>query len=257
MTACHFFDTHCHLDFPDFDQSISSLLAECEQQGVAAIAIPGVRAEYWSRVMTLCARHQGLCCALGLHPCFLTHHHDTDLEKLRNLAESGACVAVGEIGLDFWDGGEDEELQRYFFEAQLAVAKDCQLPVLLHVRKAHDHVLKILRRYRLEKAGIVHAFSGSQQQAGQYIQLGFKLGVGGSITYPRAQRLRKLVANLPMDSIVLETDAPDMPLHGRQGKVNRPDYLPLVFAVLASLRKEQAGVLKRQLWRNSTQIFNG
>ncbi len=214
-----------------------------------------MRAAAWPRVTELCSGHKRFYCALGLHPCFLSDHHSNDLGTLRNLAESGSCAAVGEIGLDYWDGHENADMQQYFFEAQLAVAKDFRLPVLLHVRKAHDQVLKALRSYQLDRAGIVHAFSGSHQQAEQYIQLGFKLGIGGSITYSRAQRLRKLVSTLPLSSMVLETDAPDMPLCGRQGQLNRPDYLPFIFAALASLRKEQEGELKQQLWSNSVGVF--
>ncbi len=251
------FDTHCHLDFEVFDAERSQILANCRRQGVERVLVPGVEARGWQRLLTLCEQHQELYPALGLHPCFIDQHQADDLQRLGELLKRPEVVAVGEFGLDFWLGRDNEEKQVQLFEAQLRLAVEHRLPVVLHARKAHDTILKRLRRTRGLVGGVVHAFSGSRQQAEQYQALGLKIGVGGALTYPRARKLRSIVAELPLQSLVLETDAPDMPLCGRQGQINRPDYLPATFAVLAQLRSESAELLAQQLWRNSLDLFGG
>ncbi|MFT6915293.1 MAG: TatD DNase family protein [Motiliproteus sp.] len=253
-------DTHCHLDFSEFDAVREALLKSCVSLGVAAIMVPGVSAEHWSRVLELCARETVsgsllLRPALGLHPCFMAQHREEQLPQLEALLQQHPVVAVGEIGLDFWSADADVDAQMLLFSRQLVLAKTYRLPVLLHVRKAHDQVLKQLRLLRFTGGGIVHAFSGSLQQAQQYIDLGFKLGVGGAITYTRAQKLRRTLQQLGPESWVLETDAPDMPLAGRQGALNRPDYLPEIFAVLQALFGCSAEQLAAQLWRNSEAVL--
>ena len=253
-------DTHCHLDFTEFDTGRDALLASCMFQGVAAIVVPGVVARHWSRVLRLCmeGRSPGsviLKPALGLHPCFIDQHRSSDLLQLELLLQQYPVVALGEIGLDFWSGDADKPAQISLFARQLVLAKQYRLPVLLHVRKAHDQVLHQLRKSGFDAGGIVHAYSGSLQQAEQYIKLGFKLGVGGGITYPRAQKLRATLQQLGPEHWVLETDAPDMPLIGRQGELNRPDYLPQIFAVLLDLFGGSSEQLSELLWRNSESVF--
>lgn len=248
------FDTHCHFDFPAFDHDREALLDACRRQGVEGILLPGVEAVHWARLLELCRRYPALYPSLGLHPGFVAGHREADLQRLDALLGEGQARAVGEIGLDFWEGREDEERQAYFFEAQLDLAKKHDLPVLLHVRKAHDQVLKRLRRWQLPRGGVAHAFSGSQQQAEQYVELGFRLGIGGPVTYPRAKRLRRQVCELPLTALVLETDAPDMPLCGRQGQRNRPDLLPRLLQTLAELRGEPVAQVADQLWRNSLEL---
>ena len=167
---------------------------------------------------------------------FLDKHLESDLDRLGESLSSGGVCAVGEIGLDLFIADANFEKQLFFFQAQLDLAAQFSLPVLLHVRKAHDQVLKQLRQCKLSSGGIVHAFSGSEQHAQQYLALGFKLGLGGTVTYERAKKLRRIVTELPLDSFVLETDAPDMPLSGYQGEPNRPARVREVAQVIAELK---------------------
>lgn len=230
-------DTHCHLDFPVFDEDRARLLARARAAGVEQCVVPGVIADDWQRLLSCCESFN-LLPALGLHPCFLARHQDSDLGVLEQLLMQYPVVAVGEIGLDFFIPEPEPERQLALFEAQLKLAQRFNLPVLLHVRKAHDQVLALLRRYRLERGGIVHAYSGSLQQAQQYLQLGFRLGIGGTLSYSRAKRLREIVTTLALESFVLETDAPDIPLADYRDEPNRPERVAEVAALIAQLRGE-------------------
>ena len=233
-------DSHCHIDVVDFDVDRDAVLADCRLLGVSRIVVPGVVAPGWDNLLQVCRQQQGLYPALGLHPVYLDEHGADDLKMLeQRLADETDVVAVGEIGLDFFIAELDRQRQITLFEAQLVIAGNVDLPVILHVRKAHDQVIAILKRFRL-KGGIVHAFNGSLEQAQQYIDLSFKLGFGGMLTYERASKLRSLAKQLPLESMVLETDAPDMsgePCHGQR---NSPHYLPQYLMVLAGLRGESA-----------------
>lgn len=235
-------DTHCHLDFSAFDGQREQVIACAREVGVEAIVVPGVTAAHWGRLLQLCAGdYEGvrLHPALGLHPCFMAEHQSRDLEWLQQLVveHRETLVAIGEIGLDFQHADADRQAQLALLTEQLRLARTAQLPVLLHVRKAHDQVLKLLRRFQLPRGGIVHAFSGSEQQAQQYAQLGFKLGFGGAISYPRATRLQHLAQTLPLEWLVLETDAPDMPLSDWRGEPNRPQRVAEVARIIADLRQ--------------------
>lgn len=251
-------DTHCHLDlekhFPQFD----SALAKARAAGVDKIVLPGVTQAGWGRLMELCDKEHGLYSAPGLHPLYLPHHHPHHLEELEELlTESGTDgpVAIGEIGLDYYVASVDREAQQQLFEQQLEIATTTGLPVLLHVRKAHDQVLATLRRKRFLHGGIVHAFNGSFQQACHYIKLGFGIGIGGTITYNRATRIRKVALQLPEKSLVLETDAPDIPLANHRGECNHPKYLPEVLEALAALRGEPAEVTANYTSNNAKRIL--
>lgn len=231
-----FIDSHCHLDFSEFDSSRVEDLQFARNLGVSAIVVPGITAEKWPRLQRLVSAEADLYAALGLHPCFMQKHTESHLEQLAaKLAQGGVC-AVGEIGLDLFIPDADLDRQMFFLKAQLGLAQHFKLPVLLHVRKAHDQMLKALRQEKLQSGGIVHAFSGSEQQAQQYLNLGFKLGMGGTVTYERAKKVRRLVRNFPLDAFVLETDAPDMPLSGYQGSVNKPAQVVKVAEVIAQLK---------------------
>lgn len=240
-------DTHCHLDFPQFDGWRETELKAAHTAGVRAIVIPGVMAQHWSRLLTLTEQpvHAGirLYPALGLHPCFMEAHRPEQLIELEALIQQRQdVVALGEIGLDFQIDA-DRKAQLELFVAQLEIARRLALPVLMHVRKAHDEVLKQLRRLRLPRAGIVHAFSGSEQQAREYAKLGFRLGFGGAISYSRASKLRRLAAELPLEWLVLETDAPDMPLADWRDEPNRPQRVADVAGVIAGLRDIDVSVV--------------
>jgi len=249
-------DTHCHLDFPAISKDMDGVLERARNNGVTRFVVPGVSSENWYRVLKLCAEHDGLYPALGLHPCFLESDHADDLLRLEALLSSKPeIIAVGEIGLDLFIPDADLEFQLAVLLPQLKLAKQFNKPVLLHVRKAHDQILQQLRRMKLPAAGIVHAFSGSKQQAQEYLKLGFKLGIGGSVTYERAKKLRSMVAELPLKSFVLETDSPDMPLHGFQGQTNYPERVALVLRAINELRPEEKSEIARCIQSSGQDIL--
>lgn len=228
-------DSHCHLDLPVFDPDRDTVLSRCAAQGIEHIVVPAINAAGWPRLLSLCDAHDGLHPALGLHPMLLATHRAEHVEQLNAELRRTKVLAVGEIGLDFYPRDANRSAQISLFEAQLDIATRHDLPVLLHVRKAHDEVLKILKGAGV-RGGIAHAFNGSLQQARRYIELGFCLGFGGMLTYPRSRRLHALASELPLASLVLETDAPDMTGAAHHGARNSPEYLPEVAQALTALR---------------------
>lgn len=248
-------DSHCHLDAPDFDADRTEVLLRCRKMGVSALVIPGVLAERWDALLELASTEQGIYPALGLHPVYLANHSSQDLKRLEVLLATRAeVVAVGEIGLDYFIAGLDRSLQLDLFCAQLKIAQAANRPVLLHVRKAHDDVLAALRKHRV-CGGIAHAFNGSMQQAMQYIDLGFVLGFGGTLTYERAHKLHRLARELPLESIVLETDAPDMAPSQHRDERNSPEFLPEIVAELARIRDESPEQLAGQTTLNVRRVL--
>jgi TatD DNase family protein len=248
-------DTHCHLDVEEFAADREEVLARCKEVGVTRLVVPAVLAATWTHLLDFCARHQGLYPALGMHPIYLEHHRPEHVAMLEQHIKQYRPVAVGEIGLDYFVAGLDPEKQKALFSAQLLVAREAELPVILHVRKAHDHVLMVLKKHRIA-GGICHAFNGSLQQAQQYLDLGFKLGFGGMLTYERSNHLRRLAVELPLDAIVLETDAPDMTVASHRGERNSPEYLPECLAVLAELRGEAPEDVAAQTTANALAVLN-
>lgn len=250
----HLIDSHCHLDFEAFDGDRGEVLERAAAAGVDAIVVPGVKRETWDRVVELCAGRDSLHCALGLHPLFLEAHRPRDLDELAARTATPSVVAVGEIGLDFYHRDVDRATQLDLFERQLEIARAGSLPVILHVRKAHDEVLGLLERHR-PRGGIAHAFNGSRQQAGRYIDLGFKLGFGGMLTFDRSRKLRNLARTLPLDALVLETDAPDMTVSRHRGERNSPEYIPYVLDALAALRDETREEIAHATTRNTAEVL--
>lgn len=241
-------DTHCHLDAAEFQESATQLLQAAVAQGVRYVVIPAVATSNFDSVQALAQQHHELAYALGIHPLYVPQATETDLHYLEQRLEHALAdpqlVAVGEIGLDFFvpelTSPEMRDKQIYFYQAQLKLAKQFELPVLLHVRRSQDVVLKYLRRYA-GVTGIAHAFNGSHQQAQQFIQHGFALGFGGAMTFTRAKQIRRLATQLPMESIVLETDAPDigpawLDVKSDPTQYNRPAELVGIARVLAELR---------------------
>ncbi|MEW9898241.1 TatD family hydrolase [Chitinivorax sp. PXF-14] len=242
-------DTHCHLDAAEFDADRDDVAARARALGVARIVVPAVgRFNFGStcRMRTL----YGCDIALGLHPIYVGQHRDEDLPALRKLSEDVRPVAIGEIGLDGFVPGLDMARQEWLFVEQLKIAQTLDLPVLLHIRRAQDQILKYLRRYRV-KGGVAHAFNGSHQQADEFIKLGFRLGFGGAMTFERALRIRELAANLPLDSIVLETDAPDIAPAWAYRQRNTPEYLPHIAEVLGGLRGQSQAAVARATTANA------
>ncbi len=247
-------DTHCHLDVSDFDADRAEVLAACRAAQVTRIVVPGVDAAGWDGLLALCAREAGLSPALGLHPIYLDQHRPKHVTELAERVQQRRPVAIGEIGLDFFVAELDPARQQSLFEEQLRVAQLANLPVILHVRKAHDQVLATLRRLRVV-GGICHAFNGSLAQARHYLELGFKLGFGGMLTYERSNKLRRLARDLPLEAIVLETDAPDMTVASHRGKRNSPAYLPECLAALAEVRGEESELIAAQTTRNALAVL--
>lgn len=229
-------DTHCHLDAPEFGGDAAGVVAAARAAGVRGLVIPAVAADNFAAVRDLCAQFPSCFPAYGIHPLYVERAGVEDLATLREYLTTQSPVAVGEIGLDFFVPDTNRAMQEEFFRAQLKLARAFDLPVLLHVRRAQDVVLKHLRQIRV-RGGIAHAFNGSRQQAEEFIKLGFKLGFGGAMTYPRALQIRQLAATLPLDSLVLETDAPDIPpVFLTRGEPNQPAFLPQIALTLAELR---------------------
>jgi TatD DNase family protein len=247
-------DTHCHLDVDDFDADRAAILQRCQRAGITRIVVPAIHAAGWGKLLELCHQETALFPALGLHPVFIESHTDEDLVALEDILATESPLAVGEIGLDYYLAELDPGRQREMFEAQLSIARNAGLPVLLHVRKAHDHVLAALRRIRVP-GGIAHAFNGSLQQAQQYLELGFKLGFGGTLTYERSKKIRQLAHDLPIEAIVLETDAPDMVVSQHRGERNSPEYLPEILAALVEVREEDASGLAEQTTLNACEVL--
>ena len=241
-------DTHCHLDAPEFDADRAAVVRRARAAGVTRCVLPAVRAADFDRVREL-AHEFDAAYALGIHPLVVDGADEADLDRLRDALRAGAqdprLVAVGEIGLDHFVPGLDRERQQRFYLAQLKLARDAGLPVILHVRRSADALLHGLRRIGAG-GGIAHAFNGSEVQARQFIDLGLRLGFGGAMTFERARQIRALASGLPESALVLETDAPDMPPQwlyrtaaeraGGAVSRNEPAELPRIGAVLAALR---------------------
>ncbi len=240
-------DTHCHLDAAEFGADRNAVVSRARAAGVKQLVLPAVARDNFDTVRALAHEH-GLAYALGIHPLCVNDAAESDLAALRDALaahrDDPRLVAVGEIGLDHFVPGNDQVKAEHFYAAQLSLAQAAGLPVILHVRRSADALLKQLRR--IPVSGIAHAFNGSQQQADTFVAMGFKLGFGGAMTFERALQIRRLAQRLPAEALVLETDAPDIPPHWlyrtaqqrAAGEVarNEPAELPRIAATLADLR---------------------
>lgn len=255
----HLIDTHTHLDFPDFDADRAAVLARSRARGVERLVVLGVHQANWQRVWDLAQAEDSLYAAFGLHPVYLAEHHPEHLNELRDWLTRTAghrkLCAVGEIGLDYFLDTLGREQQQQLFEVQLKLAIEFELPALLHVRRAHAATIATLKRLKPARGGIIHAFAGSLEEAREYLKLGFKLGLGGAPTWPQALRLRKVVAQLPLDAIVLETDAPDMAPAMHPYQRNSPEYLPEICTAIAELRGISPVELASASSRNAAILF--
>lgn len=250
-------DSHCHLDLDAFANDVGDVIRESKQAGVTRFLIPGTTPKGWIRQQELARDYDDIDLAFGLHPYFISHLPGDAMSQLVARIESAPAhvVALGEIGLDA-SLDIPARLQEQIFEQQLLVARDAGLPVILHHRKTQHRLIKILKDTRFQWGGVLHAFSGSEQVAGEFLDLGFKLGVGGTITYDRAQKTRQTIGSLSLADIVLETDAPDMPMAGRQGQRNSPAFLPDVVNALCQLCEASAHQICQQTTSNYLQLFS-
>lgn len=253
-----FIDTHCHFDFPPFIDSINESLVSAQIAGVSDIIIPAVYLNNFERIWQLAHQYSQLHAAIGFHPLYLKSFQDNQLETLSDYLklQSQKCVAVGEIGLDLYMQDPLFELQQRVLIAQLKLAKQFDLPVILHSRKSHDQLVALLRRHPVPACGVVHGFAGSLPQAQAFVKLGYSIGIGGTITYERANKTRQAISQLPLTSLVFETDAPDMPVSGFQGEPNRPERIELIFKSLCEIRHEKPAEIVQQLYINSLSLFN-
>lgn len=249
-------DTHCHIDAADFDPDRDAVLGAAREAGVRQFVLPGVEVAGFDGIARLAAIQPDIDVAYGIHPLYVKHAYPEDLGVLEDWLSSRNPVAVGEIGLDHFVADADHALQERYFIAQLKLARRFGLPVILHVRRAVDAVLKQLRRIEVP-GGIAHAFNGSRQQAEVFIGLGFKLGFGGAMTFDGSRRIRELAASLPLDAIVLETDAPDIPPAWANGGRNELANLARFCSILADLRGVETVEIARATTRNARSVLPG
>lgn len=258
-------DSHCHFDFAPFSEDPAHYLALARQAGVNKLVIPAVGVRNWQAVRQLATEQDGVYFALGLHPFFSADHTvaaeqqlaaELEAESLLRAKNRSHCVAVGECGLDFAIAEVDRDQQLTLLSSQLRLANHYGLPVILHCRKAYPELLRLLKQIPPVAGGVYHAFSGSLEQARQMIDLGLKIGVGGTITYERAKKTRAAIAQLPLSALLLETDAPDMPVAGFQGQPNRPDRLVAVMDALVMLRSEPREEIEKVITLTTAELFH-
>lgn len=261
----HWVDTHCHLDAPEFQETLALVVDRAKSSDVRALLLPTVQSSDWEQAKKLSYQYSsqipGLVYTLGIHPLYIHQAQESDIETLKTQIQLSLgdprFVGIGEIGLDYFVEGLDPQRQEYFFHEQLDLAEHFQLPVILHVRRSQDAILKALRKRKLS-GGIAHAFNGSHQQAEQFIELGFKLGFGGAATYDRALQIRRLLIEMPIESIVTETDAPDIPpawLKEEGGVMNEPALLSRIARQLADIRGINHQEFATAVWQNAMQVL--
>ena len=248
------FDSHCHFDFSEFDQQREGMWDECLALGIRGLLIPGVEPDQWPRASAISTAHTGMLMAAGLHPWWVSTAELPANDVWQDVLASSRCVAIGECGLDACIN-TPMALQQSIFERHLQMAVDCDMPLIIHVRQTHNETIRLLKQYRPPRAGVIHGFTGSKELAMEYWRMGFRLGIGGAITYPRANKTRQMVVSMPVESLLLETDAPDMPLHGAQGQVNHPMRLVDVANSLAIQRGESLGTIANATTENTCTLF--
>lgn len=247
-------DSHCHLDDTVFDIDRSTLLQTAKDRGIIAHVLPATTAENWSRLQQVCAEHQGLHPTYGLHPMFLEQHRESDLEALREQLQNTRTVGVGECGLDYSQDATDTTMQHHWFENQLVLAREFDLPIVIHARGAVEDVISAIRESG-HHSGVVHSYNGSEVQAKRLIDLGYLMSFGGAVTYERARRLRELVKTLPLDALMLETDAPDQPDANHRQQRMEPAWLVGIFDVFCSLRSETPEKIAETTTNNAVSLF--
>lgn len=254
-TGFDLFDSHAHLDAPEFDADREQVLRTARAAGVTEMLVPAVSADAWPKLHALCESQPGLYPAYGLHPCYLQQHSDDDLAALEDWLRKYPVAAVGECGLDHFDPNLDRARQLRLLHGHFEIAHRFDLPLVLHARRAFEEVILQLRRFGKPLRGVVHSFSGSAEQARQLWQLGFHVGIGGPVTYARARRLRSVVATLPIESLLLETDAPDQPDAFHRGQRNEPAFLVGVLHCVAELRGEDPAAVARATSANARHLI--
>ncbi len=247
-------DSHVHSDDERLQADRPDVIQRARAADVIAQVVPATCQRLWPQTRQTCAEYPDLHACYGLHPCFMSEHEDAHITELAQWLGRERPVAVGECGLDYFIQKPDRLRQQGLFAAQLALAREFDLPIVIHARKAVEDVIKHIRSAG-HYQGLVHSFNGSAEQAHRLIDLGYRLSFGGAITYTRATRLRALVAELPLDAILLETDAPDQPDSGHEGQRNEPAWLVDVWGAVARLRDESAQTIAERTTRNAIELF--
>lgn len=247
-------DSHCHLDFDAFDIDRSDVLQRAKDNNISDIVIPGTEKIYWDRINSLCKKHAQLHPCYGLHPYWIAEKNRPHLEKLKRYIEANHPVALGECGLDFRPQQADKKLQLYFFEEQLDIAVQHQLPVVIHSVRATESVIQSIKRFKGSR-GMIHSYSGSTEQAKQLIDLNFDISIGGSVTYDNAKNIRQVVKDMPLSSLLVETDAPDQADSENRGKRNEPAYILNTVKTISELRDEPEDLIANQTTVNAKKLF--
>lgn len=248
-------DSHCHIDFETFNQDREQVLTRARQLGIQSIIVPGISAANWPGVKDVCQQFPELYPTYGLHPYYIDQHSNDDLVLLDDWLIRENAIAVGECGLDFFLKHLDKARQLYLFEAQLDIAKAHDLPLVIHARKATEQVIQCLKS-RAGLKGMIHSYSGSYEQAVQLIDMGFYLSFGGPVTYPKASRLRQLVSKLPLDALLVETDAPDQPDLKHHGLRNEPGYITNVIEHISQLKEVPIKQVTEITTQNAVKLFS-
>jgi TatD DNase family protein len=247
-------DSHCHLDLADFSADLPETLQRARASGVSDIVIPAIAASGWPNLAAIAGAHSGIHTAYGLHPVFLAEHHESHLAALPDWLARPECVAVGECGLDFFESHLDVAHQERIFIAHIQLAKQFNKALIIHARKATERVMQLLKQYGPVR-GVIHSYSGSLEQARQLVAMGFMLGIGGALTYPRSNRLRAIVQEIALQHLLIETDAPDQPMCGEQGRRNEPSKLVRVAEAMADIRGMRLDEVAKQTTQNASQLF--
>jgi TatD DNase family protein len=248
-------DAHCHLDFEVFDTDREDVLQRAIKNNITDIIIPGTEKAYWNRVRLLCIDNQHLHACYGIHPYWLNRHSKQDVPALETYIENYRPVALGECGLDFRPQQADRETQLYFFEAQLEIAHSKQLPVVIHSVRATEIVIQSIKKFSGLR-GMIHSFSGSSQQAKQLIDLNFLISISASVTYDNAKKIQSVAEKIPLNALLLETDAPDQPSQNNVGKRNEPAFLVDTLNKISELRNEPVEIIAAQTTKNAKILFN-
>ncbi|MDR2872374.1 MAG: TatD family hydrolase [Xanthomonadaceae bacterium] len=248
-------DTHCHLDAAEFDHDRNAVVERATAMGVVSQIVPAIRMSNWRTIRVICTQYRNLFPAYGLHPIYLSEHRPEHLTQLRDWIEHDRPYAIGECGLDFFIRDLDPATQQYYLHQQLQIAREYDLPVIVHARRSVDAVIAAIRNIGRVR-GVIHSFSGSPEQARQLWKLGFFVGLGGPVTYERAQRLRRLVTTMPLEQLLLETDAPDQPDATIRGQRNEPSRLPVILETIAKLRHQPMDEIASRTTANAKSLFN-
>lgn len=247
-------DSHVHSDDDRLGRDRAEAMLRAREAGIIAQVVPAICQRLWPRVRAVCTDYPELHACYGLHPCFCHEHQEAHIHELAEWTGREHPVAIGECGLDYFIDEADKPLQQHFFAAQLALAREFDLPIVIHARKAVEDVIAMVRTAG-HYQGLVHSFNGSLQQAHRLIDLGYRLSFGGAVTYAGATRLRELVAALPLDAILLETDAPDQPDSHHAGQRNEPSWLTEVWLCVAELREESATTIAERTTKSAIELF--